>query len=161
VAKRILTLYLQFQPGFSASLLVEGQEVTLNAEDIAAQYEFSIASLNQNASEEARIQRDTAILGIQTEYFTHLGNTFGTSLGFTQPAKWLACRNALSHMSVRKPEEYLGPKPPEGGFIPPPPPVDPADAVGAITGLLSGAMGGNGNAANNGGRNGQPSMATA
>lgn len=141
VARRILTLYAQFQPGFQTNLLMEGEEVPIDAESLAGQYEFSVASSNQNASEQARIQRDAAILKIQNDYFTHIGNTFGTPLAFTQPAKWTACRDALSHMTVRKPERYLGTKPPEGGFAPPTPQLDPQAAIGAITGLLSGAQG--------------------
>lgn len=141
VYQKMLRWYQKFDPGFSATFLHEGAEVTISGEEISGQYDFSVAPLNSGQSEEARIQKDAAILKIQDEYIRFLMETIGTPLAGMQEAKWTACRDAMAHLGVRKPETYLKQKPPPEGLQPPAPAADPMAMVQELMAMGGGANG--------------------
>lgn len=151
VAQRMVKLELMYNPNFSMELQGESGSETLTADKLAGKYEYNVAQLDQNASEAAKAQRDVAIAELQNGFFTFLMETMGTPLAVFAEHKWRQTRDALSHLSVRKPEDYIGPKPPPEGIQPPPPP--PMNPMDMVSQLIPG-MGGNGNNASNG--NGKP-----
>lgn len=159
VAKRMVKLTLQYAPDFSVQLQGEGEEVTLTAEQLAGKYEYNVAQLDQNASEAAKVQRDIAIAQLQDGFFKFLIETIGTPLAAFLEHKWRQTRDALSHLSVRKPEDYIGPKPPPGGIPPPmPPPVDPMALMSQMIPGMGGGGGGKQNGAAGGNGVGVPAL---
>lgn len=163
VARRMVKLELQYNPNFAIALQGEGESVTLTAEQLSGQYEYNVAQLDQNASEQAKVQRDMAIAQLQQGFFQFLLETIGTPLAVFAEHKWRQTRDALSHLSVRKPEDYIGPKPPPQGIQPPPPPpLNPMDVMAQILPQMAGGgAGGMKSGANGNGQTPQAAMGVA
>lgn len=147
-ASRRVEMELLFNPDYAGKVDTEDEgTLEITAADLAGDFTYSVASIGEDSSPEARSRKAAAILSIQRGYYE-------TVERFPMDAEsiWNGHRNALLAERVREPETLIGPKPAsrkeleaKQASLPAPPPPGSGGAIpGGGTPLAPMGMNGNG-----------------